>query len=107
MTTWDGFWHYFYVMPFILYLPWVIFYGLCNFVLTDKVLNGTSDCTYKYFQKSLNLLPKSMSFIPRPIIFLFCHYLYFQITACISVILWHNYWLNIAMATFLMQWSVY
>ena len=53
MTTWDGFWHYFFVMPFILYLPWVIFYGLCNFVLTDKVNNGTWDCTYKYFEKSL------------------------------------------------------
>ena len=107
VSTWPLFWHYFFVMPSMIYFPWLIFYGLCNFVLTDKVINGTLDCSYKYFQKSMNLLPKSMSFIPRPLIFLFFHWVYFQTCSLMSVLLWHSYWLNMAMACFLMQWSVY
>ena len=49
LSTWPLFWDHFFVKPFFFYLVWITFYGICNFVLTDKVRNGTYDCTYKYF----------------------------------------------------------
>ena len=78
-----------------------------NFVLTDKVSKGQADCTFNYFKKSMSKLPKSMDFIPRPVLFLFFHFLYTLLCHCIAVLLWHSYILNMAVACFLMQWSVY
>ena len=57
MSTWADYWHYFFVMPLTIYVPWLIFYGLSNFVLTDKVNDGTWQCSYNYFHRSFKMLP--------------------------------------------------
>ena len=107
MSTWPLFWQNFFVIPFTVYFCYLAFYGLMNFVLTDKVSKGQADCTYNYFKKSMSKLPKSMDFIPRPVLFLFFHFLYTLLCHCMAVLLWHSYILNMAVACFLMQWSVY
>ena len=55
----------------------------------------------------MDLIPKSLGFIPKPIFFLFFHYVYYQACSCIAVLMWHSYILNMAVACFLMQLSVY
>lgn len=52
-------------------------------------------------------VPKALIFIPKPVFFLVFHFLYYSACHCCAVLFWHSYILNIAVACFLMQWSVY
>ena len=106
MSTWSLWWHYFFVMPYCVYFIWLTIYGICQFILTDKVADGTLDSVYRSFSKSVKV-PKSLQFIPKPIVYLGFHFLYYTICHCIAVCLWYSYILNMAMNIFLMQWSIY
>ena len=75
-------------------------------MLTDKVLDGTLESVYKSFSKSVKV-PKAMSFIPKPILFLFFHFFYYSVCHLIAICLWQSYFVNMLVSTFLLQWAVY
>ena len=106
MSTWSLMWHNFFVMPYLVYFVWLFFYGIFQFVLTDKVADGTVDSVYQSFSKSVKV-PNSLSFIPTPILFLFFHFVYYTACHLVAVCLWYSYILNMFVAIFLMQWSIY
>jgi hypothetical protein len=101
--------NYFFVMPLAVYFAWLAVYGVINFLCTDKVLDYTHDTVFRTFMTNkglLKMLPKWSACIPLPIIFLFCHFLFYFVTHCLAVCLYHSYYLNMLAAFFFMQWSV-
>jgi hypothetical protein len=108
MSTWPLMWQHFFVYPYLIYFCWLVFYGFAQFVVTDTVTNMQADSCYTSFRKHIDkVVPQSLSFIPKQIWFLFFHFVYFTVCHFIAILLWHSYLLNMAVASFLMQWSVY
>ena len=108
MSTWPLFFHNFFVTPYLIYFCWIVFYAISQFVVTDKVNKREADSSYTTFAKHIDrVVPQSLCIIPKQLWFLFFHFLYFAVTHLIAVLLWHSYWLNMAVACFLLQWSVY
>jgi len=108
-STWEGFFENFFKWPLIVYFSWLIFYGIANFVVTRKVADYTYDSTYRTF--TMNPSPLKQKLIklplPTPLIFLAFHFFYFFVLHCVSIVLYHNYWVNIIFCIFYLTMATY
>lgn len=89
---------------------WAFFYGISQFVITDKVVKYEVDSVYGIFTKSKSYQKKTATmqkYVPLPLIFLAGHFLFFFVMHCIGVMCWHSYWFNIVFVVFVMQWAIY
>ena len=96
-------------MPLTVYFSWAFLYGISQFVLTSKVLDYSYDSVYRTFTKGF-VFPKwarAFSWVPMPIVFMFCHAVFFFTTHCIAVFVYHFYYINMAVACLLLNYAVY
>ena len=55
MPDWSTWFHYFFVMPLLVYFIWLFVYGVCLFVITDKVQDYSYDSVYRIFTRGIVL----------------------------------------------------
>lgn len=77
-------------------------------MLTSKVADYTYDSSYRTFTQNPALRKKVENLpIPLPLLFLASHFAYYLVLHCLSVLLYHCYWLNIAACFFWIFISLY
>mmetsp|Transcript_45891 Transcript_45891/g.60833 ORF Transcript_45891/g.60833 Transcript_45891/m.60833 type:complete len:151 (+) Transcript_45891:376-828(+) len=95
--------------PILIYLCWLVGYGLVNFVFTSRVANYEMDSSYKTFT-TIPSLRKKVEFLkplPMPIVFLLAHFFYYLVLHMWAVLMFHNFYLNVAACAVWCYWSFF